>query len=200
MQIIQKEMKLKKLGRGFYERDTLDVAKELLGKYLIHNNNNVKLVAKIIETEAYKENDKASHFNGGKRTKRTEVAFGKGGVSYVYLIYGMYNCFNVVTEQEGIPGAVLIRKLEPISGIECMMNNRKIFDKKNLRNLCDGPGKLCMAMNITRDDNGVDLAGEKLYIGEGVNCTNENMEIKCGKRINIDYAEECKDFLWRFYI
>lgn len=193
-----KGLKLRKLDRKFYERNTLDVAKDLLGKYLIHNNLDRLLIGKIIETEAYKENDKAAHFYGGKRTKRTDVVFGEGGHAYVYLIYGMYNCFNVVTEKEEIPGAVLIRQLEPIYGIEYMMENRKVYQKKKLKNLCDGPGKLCMALGITREHNGIDLTGDILYIAEDIN--SGEVFIKCGKRINIDYAEECKDYLWRFYL
>ena len=192
-------MELKKLLRYFYERETLDVAKDLLGKYLVHNINEKLLIAKIIETEAYKQNDKAAHFYGGKRTDRTDVIFHKGGVAYVYFIYGMYFCFNVVTESEGTPGAVLIRKLEPVSGIEYMMENRKIFDDKKIKNLCDGPGKLCIAMGITKADNKEDLTGDELYIAKNTILCNTH-EIKCGKRVNIDYAGEDKDLLWRFYL
>ena len=190
---------LSKLNRYFYERGTLDVAKELLGKYLVHNINGKQLVARIVETEAYMENDKAAHFYRGKRTDRTDVIFHKGGVSYIYFIYGMYYCFNVVAESEGIPGAVLIRKLEPVLGIEYMMENRKIFDDKKIKNLCDGPGKLCIAMGISKEDNKEDLTGDKLYIAEDASLSN-TYEIKCGKRVNIDYAGLDKDLLWRFYI
>lgn len=191
-------LKLKKLNRGFYERETLFVAKNLLGKYLVHNIDNKMLVSKITETEAYKENDKAAHFYGGKRTDRTEVIFGRGGFAYVYLIYGMYNCFNITTEKENIPGAVLIRGAEPVLGIEDMLKNRKVT-KDKIKNLTNGPGKFCVAMKITKEQNKLDLLGDKLFIAENLNEDNE-YEIKCGKRINIDYAEECKDFLWRFYI
>lgn len=190
---------LKKLDKAFYERETLDVTKNLLGKYLIHNSNGKMLISKVIETEAYKENDRAAHFYNGRRTERTEVIFGNGGFAYVYLIYGMYNCFNVVTEVKNIPGAVLIRKLQPIFGIEEMMKNRKITDFKKTKNLCDGPGKLCIAMNITRNNNGIDLTGNNLFIAEDIN-NKSKFEIKCGKRINIDYAGEDKDLLWRFYM
>lgn len=189
---------LRILPREFYERETLDVAKDLLDKYLIHNINGHVLVAKIIETEAYKEKDKAAHFNGGKRTERTDIAFGEGGFSYVYLIYGMYYCFNVVTEVKHIPGAVLIRKLEPVLGIEEMMTNRKIFDAKKIKNLCDGPGKLCISMNITKQQNKVDLTNSNLYIVESIEKVKH--EIKTGKRINIDYAGEDANLLWRFYL
>jgi DNA-3-methyladenine glycosylase len=192
------ELRLRKLDRDFYERETLDVAKDLLGKYLVHNVNNNTLVCRITETEAYKENDKAAHFYGGRRTDRTEVIFGRGGFAYVYLIYGMYNCFNVTTEKEGVPGAVLVRGVEPIFEIEEMLRNRKMT-KDKIKNLANGPGKLCVAMNITREQNKMDLLGDELFIAEALNEINE-YEIKCGKRINIDYAEECKDFLWRFYI
>lgn len=190
--------KFKILPREFYERETLEVSKELLSKYLIHKINGQTLIAKITETEAYKENDKAAHFNGGKRTQRTDVVFGPGGVSYVYLIYGMYYCFNVVTEKEGIPGAVLIRKSEPVSGIEQMMINRKISDTKKIKNLSDGPGKLCMAMDITKQQNRADLTNSNLYIAESTDKI--KYEIKVGKRINIDYAGEDANLPWRFYI
>lgn len=192
-------MELRKLQREFYERETLDVAKDLLGKYLVHNINDIQIIARITETEAYKENDRAAHFFGGKRTDRTDVIFGKGGVSYVYLIYGMYYCFNVVTEKEGIPGAVLVRKLEPVIGLEYMMQNRNVFDQKKIKNLCDGPGKLCIAMSIDKASNKVDLTGDNLYIGEELDYK-ENRKIKTGKRINIDYAGEDADLPWRFYL
>ena len=192
-------LKLQKLDRAFYERETLDVSKDLLGKYLVHNVSGKLLVSKIIETEAYKENDKAAHFYNGRRTERTEVIFNKGGVAYVYLIYGMYNCFNVVTEVKDVPGAVLVRKLQPIYEIEEMMKNRKISDSKKAKHLCDGPGKLCMAMAINRKHNGVDLTGEELFIAQDIN-SNEKIQMKSGKRINIDYAGEDMHLLWRFYI
>lgn len=192
-------MNLNKLSRDFFERETLDVAKDLLGKYLIHNTNDRQLIARIIETEAYKVNDRAAHFYGGRRTERTSVVFSKGGVAYVYFIYGMYYCFNVVTEIENVPGAVLIRKLEPIAGIEYMMENRKIYDDKKMKHLCDGPGKLCMAMKITKEDNREDLTSGKLYIAEDINCI-DKFEIKSGKRINIDYAGEDANLPWRFFI
>ena len=191
-------LELRKLDREFYERETLDVAKNLLGKYIVHKVHETILIAKVTETEAYKENDKAAHFYNGRRTERTEVIFGRGGFAYIYLIYGMYNCFNVITEKEGFPGAVLVRGVEPIIGIEEMLENRKMGREK-IRNLTNGPGKLCIAMEITREQNKLDLLGERLFISENLNEANE-YKIKCGKRINIDYAEECKDFLWRFYI
>lgn len=191
-------LKLNKLDRKFYERETLDVAKELLGKYIVHKVNGNTLIAKITETEAYKENDKAAHFYNNRRTERTQVIFGRGGFSYVYLIYGMYNCFNVVTEKEGTPGAVLVRGVKPVLGIGEMLKNRKMTEDKT-KNLSNGPGKLCAAMRITREQNKLDLLGDKLFITENID-ENYEYEIKCGKRINIDYAEECKDYLWRFYI
>ncbi len=192
-------LNLKKLHRNFYERETLDVSKELLGKCLVHNIDGKQMISRITETEAYKQDDRAAHFFGGKRTERTDVIFGKGGVSYVYLIYGMYFCFNVVTEKENIPGAVLVRKLEPISGIEYMIQNRKLFEPSKIRNLCDGPGKLCIAMGINKESNKIDLTGDILYIAEDVDYM-ENREIKTGKRINIDYAGEDANLPWRFYL
>jgi DNA-3-methyladenine glycosylase len=162
---------MKRLDKNFYLRPTLDVAKDLLGKVLVINGNR----AVITETEAYiGPIDKACHAYGYKRTKRTETMFKEGGHIYVYLIYGMYCCLNIVTEKEGEPCAVLIRGIEGISG----------------------PGRLCKALGITKEHNGLDLFGPDIYIEEGDKVLPEDIEI--GKRMNIDYAEEAKDFLWRF--
>lgn len=194
---------MKKLDREFYNRDTIIVAKELLGKIIVHKVNGQKLSAKIVETEAYMGiTDKAAHSYGGRRTSRVEVMYGKPGVSYVFIIYGMYYCFNTVTREEGTPQAVLIRAAEPIEGIDLMAQNRfkKSYNeltKSQIKNLTNGPGKLCGALLIDKSLNGEDLCGDKLYIEE---MESENFNIVSSKRINIDYAEEAKDYLWRFYI
>lgn len=194
---------MKKLDRAFYNRESLVVAKELLGKVLVHEVNGQKIVAKIVETEAYMGiEDKAAHSYGGRRTQRVEVMYGGPGFSYVFIVYGMYHCFNVVTMEEGIPQAVLIRAVEPIEGFELMAHNRykKPFNelkKSQIYGLTNGPGKLCKALLIDKSINGEDLCGNKLYIGD---TQEENFTIVSSKRVGIDYAEEAKDFLWRFYI
>lgn len=191
-----------KLDRSFYERDTLIVAKELLGKYIVHSTPQGRYVMKITETEAYKgTRDKACHAYNGRLTPRTKVMFGKGGFAYIYLIYGMYCCFNVVTEKEGSGSAVLIRGGVPVENKNIMSMARygmpyDKLSKNNIKNFANGPGKLCKALDIHKSLNGEDLTGNKLYIEEGEKVSRFNT----GKRINIDYAEEARDFLWRFYI
>ncbi|MFX0548769.1 DNA-3-methyladenine glycosylase [Hathewaya histolytica] len=192
-----------KLNLDFYRRDSIEVSRDLLGKYLVHSTEEGDIIGKIVEVEAYKGTlDKAAHSYGGKPTKRTEVMFEAGGISYVYLIYGMYNCLNVVASTKGIPEAVLIRSVEPIENIELMCRNRynkslKECKRREVINLTSGPGKLCKALGIDRSHNGLDLTSNKLYILEG---KQEDFEIIETTRIGIDYAEEAKDFPWRFYI
>lgn len=195
---------MKKLPREFYNRDSVTVAKELLGKYLVHIVEEEKLVGKIVEVEAYMgPTDKAAHSYNNRRTERNEIMYGGPGFSYVYIIYGMYNCMNVVVEQPGKPQAILIRGLEPIEGLEVMSKFRhgksyEELSKREIIGLTSGPGKLCKAFNIDRSHNGLDLCGDELYIVE----ENEKsvFETVSTTRINIDYAEEAKDFPWRFYI
>lgn len=192
-----------KLNRSFYSRDTITVAKELLGKIIIHNTGDFILKGKIVETEAYLGlKDKAAHSYGGKKTKRVMTMYGLPGTAYVYLIYGMYYCFNIVTKEEGVPEAVLIRGIEPIEGIEQMAINRfgKPYidlSKSQKKNLSNGPGKLSIAFNIDKNLDKEDLCGDKLYLETG---ENENFDIVETTRIGIDYAEEAKDFPYRFYI
>ncbi len=188
-----------RLPRSFFMTDGLTLAKELLGKIMVHETPDGPIRAVITETEAYMgAMDKGSHAYGNRRTDRTETMFHIGGTSYVYLIYGMYYCMNVVANEADIPEAVLIRKVKPADeeSRQRMLARRKV---KNEKNLSDGPGKLCIAMDITKAQNDVDMvtSGE-FYLTEGIEVNSE--EIKCGKRINIDYAEEAADFLWRFYL
>lgn len=185
-----------KLARDFYLRDTCEVAKELLGKILVHETGRGMLRARIVETEAYRGViDKASHAFGGKRTKRVEVLYGPGGFAYVYLIYGMYHCMNVVTRDEGVPECVLLRALEPLEGTDIMMECRGTRD---IKKLCSGPGKLCMAMGMDMLTNGEDLCGPELYIEDAPALPEER--IVSSKRINIDYAGEARDYPWRYMI
>lgn len=192
---------MKKLNKNFYKRDALVVAKELLGKYLVREINGHTLISMITETEAYKSNDKACHAYNYNLTPRTSTIFKEGGIAYVYFTYGMYHCFNVVTDKEGEPSAVLIRGIEPISDIEYMsvLRYKKPYSeltKYQRKNFSNGPGKLCMAYSIDRTLNGENLMGDTLYITQGQNIQN----FKTSKRIGIDYAEEAKDYLWRFYL
>ncbi|MBX4262655.1 DNA-3-methyladenine glycosylase [Clostridium estertheticum] len=193
-----------KLTREFYARETLQVARELLGKILVHEINGVKLMGKIVETEAYIGSiDKACHAYGGKHTPRVETLYGMPGIAYVYFIYGMYHCFNVITKEEGFPEGVLIRAIEPIDGLDEMAKLRfkkeyNELEKAQIKNLTTGPSKLCIAMNINKENNQQDLCTSELYIEESVD--KEEIQIIEDKRIGINYAEEAVDFLWRFYI
>jgi len=184
---------MKPLPRRFYKRETLTVAEELLGKQLVRYTNNTRLVGKIVEVEAYRGgDDPGSHAYRGM-TPRNRLMFGKGGFAYVYFTYGMHYCFNVVTERENVPGAVLVRALEPLSGIETMRKNR---GNKNVLNLTSGPAKLTEAMSITKKQNGLDLTGSKeLFICEPE--VKENFEVVSTKRIGIKVGV---DKPWRFYI
>lgn len=192
-----------KLSRDFYARDTIVVAKGLLGKTLVHEVEGIKTSGKIVEVEAYRGiNDKGAHAYGGRRTPRNEALYGEAGYAYVYFIYGLYYCMNVVAMQKDIPEGVLIRAIEPILGIETMSERRfkkpyGELSKYQLKNITNGPSKLCLAMNITRAQNLMDLCGNEIYI-EDVN--KDKFEIVEAKRVGIDYAEEAKDYLWRFYI
>lgn len=176
-------MKLNRLPRAFYEQDTVTVAKELLGKYLIHDDGEKKRIGRIVEVEAYLgPHDLASHSSKGL-TKRTEVMFGPAGFAYIYLIYGMYYCTNIVTEKEGIASAVLLRALEPVQGIE---------------GRTQGPGLLSKAMNIDKQLNHHDLVSDTFYIA-----TNENPSaiiIVEKPRVGVHYAKEWAHELLRFYI
>ena len=187
---------MEKLTREFYQRSALEVAPELLGKTLVHKGGESVAAGIIVETEAYVgPEDKGAHSCGGVPTERTAVMYGEGGFAYVYLIYGMYSCFNVVANAKDKPEAVLIRAIEPIEGINLMKTRRKT---DNLYNLCSGPGKLCQALGITRFDSGADLCGDEIYILDKP--LPENTEIRVSPRINIDYAEEYRDVLWRFFL
>ncbi len=191
---------MKRLNRDFFNRHTVEVAKELLGKYIVRKTKRGNIIGKIIEVEAYLgPSDKACHSYNYKKTERTDPMYMKPGTLYVYFIYGMYYCLNVATEPEGMPCAVLIRQLYPVNGIELMKKNRNVKIGKNYRNLIDGPAKLCMALNITKEEfNGKDSCDpdSKLFFTHGEKI-NPN-DIVLGKRIGIEYAQEDKDKLLRF--
>lgn len=200
---MKESIDMEKLDRRFFNRDALIVARELLGKVLVHEIKGEKVSGKIVETEAYVGiEDKAAHFYGGRRTPRVEITYGEAGFSYVYLIYGMYHCFNIVTGEEGSPQAVLIRGVQPLDGLERIAHNRfglpyNQLNRKQTLGLTNGPGKLCRALAIGKDCNATDLCGDRLYVEEG---QHEAFQIATAKRIGIDYAEEARDYPWRFYI
>lgn len=192
------------IDKSYFQSDALSLAKDLLGKILVREIDGKIIKSKIVETEAYiGKTDKACHAYNGRRTNRTEVLYSEGGVAYIYLIYGMYNCLNIVTGEKEEAEAVLIRAVEPLNEFEYISNKRFNKNYEELNNqkkisLTNGPGKLCKALCIDRSLNYCRLYEKgKLYITEG---DDENFDIVTTKRIGIDYAEEAKDFLWRFYI
>jgi DNA-3-methyladenine glycosylase len=171
------------LPKNFFNRDTLKVAQELLGCVLVRKIGNKIIRGMITETEAYKgKKDLASHASKG-RTPRTELMFGEAGRAYIYLIYGMYYCLNIVTEKKDYPAAVLIRSVK-IENID--------YKKTN------GPGKVCRELKIGKELNGWDITrGEKIWIERGIKVPSKN--IKKAKRVGVDYAQHCREYLWRFY-
>lgn len=174
---------MKRLGRAFYDRAAIDVARDLLGKYLVHVSRGVERVGRIVEVEAYLgPHDLAAHSAKGL-TPRTKVMFGPPGHAYVYLIYGMYHCMNVVTDREGHASAVLLRALEPV---------------KNLNGRTQGPGLLCRAMEIDRRLNGHDLLSENFHIA--VPASAEPFFVVKRPRVGVDYAGHWARRLLRFYI
>ena len=174
---------MRRLPRRFYDRDTILVARELLGKYLVHVTGGVERVARIVETEAYLgPHDRAAHSARGL-TARTRVMFGPPGHAYVYLIYGMHHCLNVVTEREGHASAVLLRAIEPV---------------RNVSGRTGGPGLLCRAMGIDRRLNGHDLLSDDLYIVEAGRPA--PFKIIKRPRVGVDYAGVWARRLLRFYI
>lgn len=188
----------RKLGREFYLRDALAVARGLLGKRLVVPAGGGERVAGlVVETEAYVgPEDKASHARGGRRTARTETMYARGGTAYVYFIYGMYFQLNVVANVVGIPHAVLVRAVEPTEGVELMRARRPA--RKDVH-LTSGPGKLCAAFGIDRTFDGEDLLGRRVWL-EDAGREVAAREIAAGPRVGIDYAEEFRDKPWRFWI
>ncbi len=197
---------MKKLPREFYTRDdTLQIARELLGKLLVvPTETGERVSTMVVETEAYLGAiDKAAHSYGNRRTKRTETMFAVGGTVYIFFIYGMYFQFNVVVGAKDVPHAILIRAVEPLENIEIMRWNRSAKSKKpNVKmldkNLASGPGKLCIALGIDRRFNDKDLLGDEIWLEDFK--TFSVSEISSGRRIGIDYAEEFAENPWRFWV
>lgn len=186
-----------KLNKEFYTRtDVIQLSRELLGKVLVTNINGQKTAGIITETEAYRgPDDKACHAHLNRFTKRTKVMFDEGGVAYVYLCYGIHHLFNIVTAKEGMPHAILIRAIEPIEGIDIMLERRNM--SKIQPRLTSGPGILSKALGIDKTYYGESLINNTIWIED------RNIEVKeivGTTRIGIDYAEEHALLPWRFYI
>ncbi len=187
---------MKNLPRSFYTRPALLVAKDLLGKILVRKIGRIILSGTIVEVEAYRgAKDPASHAYHG-RTKRNEVMFREGGYLYVYFTYGMHFCANIVTGKQGVGEAVLIRALEPVTGIEVMKRNRGFAKVAGMKHtLTNGPAKLCQAFGVKGIDNGTDLLGNKIYLMAGESIPKSN--IGTSGRVGISRGKEMQ---WRFFI
>ena len=184
------------MNPAFFSGSAAETAPLLLGKLLCHETREGLAAGMIVEAEAYcGPEDDAAHSFGGRRTARTEAMFGPPGHAYVFRLYGMHSCFNVVAAPEGSPQAVLIRALEPVEGLALMAARRGVSDPLQL---CSGPGKLCQALAIGKDQYGLDLFGSELYLAEYRDFPPE--EILVSPRVNVDYATEYRDRLWRYYL
>ena len=181
----------------FFRQDTVELARKLLGCLLIHRTPDGVAGGMIVETEAYiGAIDKACHAYRN-RSERTEIMYHDGGYAYVYFIYGMHYCFNVVTGPEGEGNAVLIRALEPVIGLELMRKRRRM---NQLRNLCSGPGKVCQALDITKNEYGLDLCNAESPLRLIQYRHIPDAIIVASPRINVAYAEEATAWPWRFYV
>lgn len=182
----------------FYQRDTTTVAKELLGKQLFHLQNGILTSGIIVETEAYLGlKDPACHTYKGRQTDRVKSMYKDGGHSYVYFIYGMHFCFNVVTQDTSRPEAVLIRALIPMDGVAAMKKRRQSGAEKNL---CSGPAKLCEALAIDRSCDGLSLLGPQIWIEEHIPYHEIKKKVISTPRIGVDYAGKAKNWPLRFVL
>ena len=185
-----------RLPREFYQTDAVTLAQALIGKTLMSKTAEGTTGGIIVEAEAYMGHiDAAAHSFRASPNGRTSVMYGEGGYAYIYLIYGMHNCFNITANTPDKPEAVLIRALEPTVGIELMQKRRNM---QTLKPLCNGPGKLCAAMGLSRVQYGASLCGDDEH---GIWLEDTAMPaftIEESKRINIDYAGAAKEYLWRF--
>jgi len=191
---------MEKLKEGFYQRaDVVQISKELLGKYLMTHVNGQTTGGIITETEAYAGiRDQASHAYGDRRTSRTEIMYNKGGVAYVYLCYGIHHLFNVVTNKEGTPHAVLIRAIKPMDGMEIILKRIGV-DGKSKTAVANGPGTVSKALGIHTRDSGIVLSGDRIWI-EDRGVVVESSNIIAGPRIGVDYAGEDAKLPYRFRI
>jgi len=190
---------MKKLESGFYQRkNVLVIARELLGKILVTNWEGIVTSGRIVECEAYNGiTDRASHAVGGRRTARNEIMYGAGGFSYVYLCYGIHHLFNVVTNLQDVPHAILIRAVEPVEGIEEML--LRTGKKKPDHTLTRGPGNVSKALGIYTKHNGIFLSDEKLFIADDGK-KYKRSDIVASPRIGVDYAGEDAKLPYRFYV
>lgn len=189
---------MQKLGVDFYNRDDVaQIAKELLGKYIITKFDQAYTVGRIVETEAYAGIiDKASHAYNNRRTARTEVMFGEPGVSYVYLCYGIHHLFNVVCNVKGKPDAVLIRGIEPVEGVNTMLQR---FNKEKAdSSIGRGPGNVSKALGISTQHTGLQLQSKQIWLAEDNSPSPFN--IMTSPRIGVDYAAEHAQWLYRFFM
>jgi len=207
-------LKLQRLKTNFYKQNTFKLARALLGKYLVRKIGKKTLIGKIVEVEAYYgPKDKASHASRG-RTERTKTMFEKPGTAYIYMIYGMYYCLNIVTEKKEFPAAILIRALEPYcchpepsrrvatkSRHDSASASPRRAEPTMTEKLSNGPGKLCQAFKIDKKLNGENLiSSKKLYLAKNPQEQISPSQIKKAKRIGVDYAGHYKHKLWRYYL
>ena len=190
---------MSKLLREFYVRPSVvQIAKDLLGKYLLTRLEDTVTGGIIVETEAYAgPEDRASHAYNSRRTSRTEIMFHEGGVAYVYLCYGIHHLFNIVTNVEGIPHAVLIRAIEPTDGVELMLRRRNM--KEVSLKLSGGPGTLTQALGIKTTQTQTDLTGEQIWLEDRGFLVPED-KIIAGPRVGVSYAGEDAENPWRFQL
>lgn len=198
------------LSRRFFQRDAVTVARDLLGRLLVSEKEGVLTVGRIVETEGYAgPGDQAAHVAGGRRTKRTEVFWEPGGVAYVYLIYGMHHCFNVVTGKADEPSAVLVRAVVPLKGLEVMAarRGRQVPDpakgsagrvSREMVALTSGPGRLAAAFGLTREDTGRDLSASSVWLGRGRRVPDR--AVVAAPRVGVDYAGADARLLYRFLV
>jgi DNA-3-methyladenine glycosylase len=180
------------LPRSFFLKPTLDVARSMIGKILVRRYRGSLLAGIIVEVEAYHGFDDMASHAYGRREGRSAMMYSTGGIAYVYFTYGMYHCLNVVTEHEGYPAAVLIRALEPVAGVTIMQRLRGTMQ---IHNLTNGPGKMCMALNITRRENGASLSSKQLFLTTGKIISPES--VGTSRRIGISRSVEHE---WRFFL
>ena len=192
-------MRNKKIPVSYYKNsDTLELSKDILGKKLVTKVDNQNTSGIIVESEAYLGvSDRASHAFDNKLTSRTSTMFEEGGISYIYLCYGMHILFNIVTNNKGIPEAILIRAIKPIDGISMMCKRRNMKEKSY--NLTNGPGKLSQALGITKKLNGHSLYGDDIWI-EDIKMSFKDNNILSSPRIGVDYAGTDAKLPYRFYI
>ena len=192
-------MEYPKLPRSFYQHhDVVELAQQLLGKFLCTNIDGEFTSGMITETEAYcGASDKACHAYPNKRTKRTEIMFGDGGFAYVYLCYGIHQMFNIVTNQKDSADAILIRGIEPVDGLAIIEQRRKM--KASRKQISSGPGTVAKALGINTEHYGLDLLGDQIWV-EDRGTHLDSTQILVGPRVGIDYAEEDALLPWRFRI